>query len=161
MKYHNLVRYYESCLEKHELGPQAVDWPDEHAANTSYRMMLSMIPPGEGGTLLDFGCGLSGLKQYMDACRKTEEPSHASVEYIGLDLSEKFIAKCRELYPHTEYLFLDVMKEDPERLGRQWDWVVCDGVFTEKTRPVLAGDVELYPRDAYKGFQTDSQRHGL
>jgi hypothetical protein len=131
MNYQNIVKHYESCLEKHRQGPRAVDIPDEHAAIICYGIMLDMIPD-EDCTLLDFGCGLSGLKRHMDTWYKGDKPRYRGVKYTGLDISEKFIAKCRELFPDTEYICLDLMKEGPERLGRQWDWVICNGVFTEK-----------------------------
>src|ERR1700730_17930273 len=102
LQYDTLVKHYEPCLAKHGSGAQAVDWGTEQTALVTYRMMLGIITEEKDCTLLDFGCGISGLKDYLDTRYKGGKPFRGfEVAYAGLDISEKFIAKCRELYPDT------------------------------------------------------------
>ncbi|HEX7517108.1 MAG TPA: class I SAM-dependent methyltransferase [Chthoniobacterales bacterium] len=127
--YNSIITHYESCLEQHGDTHLGVDWPRAEDVATRHRVMLELIkadPSGEGRkvSLLDFGCGASHLYEYI------REQNLDQIEYVGLDLSEKFIALSRSKFPEKEYLLMDVMDETT-RL-REFDYIVMNGVFTEK-----------------------------
>ena len=125
-QYRSLVRHYEACLEKHGDSHLGVDWPNAEDAKLRYRVMLDLIQrSGERPvTLLDFGCGTSGLLDYM------REERVEGVAYSGLDVSPKFIEVARNKYPDVEYFCMDVL-DDAGALPN-FDYVVMNGVFTEK-----------------------------
>ncbi|WP_027793042.1 class I SAM-dependent methyltransferase [Paraburkholderia acidipaludis] len=124
-RYHAIIEHYEECLERFGDTHKGVDWPDPTDAVKRYQVMLDLMRPGaQPCTLLDFGCGASHLFQYM------LERNVQGVRYAGLDASEKFCALSKQKYPDNEYLCADVLQA-PESLG-EYDYVVMNGVFTEK-----------------------------
>lgn len=127
--YLSIMAHYESCLERHGDTHLGVDWPKAEDVATRHRVMLELIKAdafGEGRkiSLLDFGCGASHLYEYL------REQKLDQIDYVGLDLSEKFVALSRSKFPDNEYLCMDVM-EETTRL-REFDYIVMNGVFTEK-----------------------------
>ncbi|OXT02648.1 hypothetical protein B7H23_07110 [Notoacmeibacter marinus] len=123
--YRSIVSHYEACLEDYGVGPKAVDWKDEHAATTRYDVMLDLLPKTkEPVTLLDFGCGLGGLKKHIDA-RGLDH-----IQYEGLDLSPAYVEAARNALPGTTIHCLNVL-ETPEALG-SYDYIVMNGIFTRR-----------------------------
>jgi SAM-dependent methyltransferase len=144
-KYLGIVTHYESCLEKygdHHLG---VDWPNASDAETRYRVMLEVIRPGAQApvTLLDFGCGASHLYEHMLARGLND------IRYTGLDLSAKFIHLSRNKFPSNSYYCLDILSEDGLP---QFDYVVMNGVFTEKRELAFADMLAYFKTTVKKVF---------
>jgi hypothetical protein len=117
----------------------AVDWPNSLEAERRYDWMLRITTPRDC-TLLDLGCGLAGLKVHIDG----EELRHIS--YTGLDISPKFVAACKERCPGVEFLCHDILTDPP---SRKWDWVICNGVLTEK-RALSFIDMWTYTQEFLK-----------
>lgn len=145
-KYLGIVTHYEACLEKygdHHLG---VDWPNASDAEKRYRIMLEVIRPGAEApvTLLDFGCGASHLYEYMARSGLNH------IEYNGLDLSEKFIQLSRSKFPFNTYYCLDILSEDGGLL--QFDYIVMNGVFTEKRELSFDEMLAYFKRVLKKAF---------
>jgi SAM-dependent methyltransferase len=125
-KYIEIIEHYEACLAKYGDSHLGVDWPKVDDVATRYRVMLDAIrrPCPRVVRLLDFGCGASHLYEYMVATGVT------GIEYIGLDLSPKFVKLSREKFPHNHYICADIL-EEPEAIP-SCDYIVMNGVFTEK-----------------------------
>jgi len=127
-KYLNIVSHYESCLEKYGDTHLGVDWPKEGDADKRYRVMLDVIRPDASGKieLLDFGCGASHLYEYILRHKLN------NIEYSGLDLSEKFINLSRSKFPSVSYYCLDILDDQDLASLPDFDYIVINGVFTEK-----------------------------
>lgn len=126
-KYSTIVKHYEECLARHGDSHLGVDWPNEHDAEKRYSVMLGVIremTQNEPVSLLDFGCGASHLYGYLQSHERK------GIRYTGLDAAAAFCDLSRSKYPENDYLCVDVLAE-PERLG-EYDYVVMNGVFTEK-----------------------------
>jgi SAM-dependent methyltransferase len=124
-KYKSIIGHYEDCLARHGDSNLGVDWPNQEDAEKRYRVMLEVVRKNCAGlTLLDFGCGASHLVPYLQQSR------FAGLEYHGLDASPAFCELSRSKYPKIDYVCLDVLV-DPEAL-QEFDYVVMNGVFTEK-----------------------------
>lgn len=135
-QHHTIIRHYEDCLARFGDSHRGVDWPNAADAARRYRVMLDLVrPSADEKSLLDFGCGASHLYQYM------LEHDVAGLRYAGLDASQAFCALSEQKYPQNEYFCLDVLAE-PARL-REFDYVVMNGVFTEK-RELSFGDMFDY-----------------
>lgn len=136
-KYLNIVRHYESCLEKNGDSHLGVDWPKLDDVDVRYRVMLEVFkePRSQKVTLLDFGCGASHLYDYI------KRNNFIHIEYYGLDLSNKFIELCRRKFPENTYYCADVI-ECPESIP-DFDYIVMNGVFTEK-RDLTFDEMLLY-----------------
>jgi SAM-dependent methyltransferase len=125
-RYIEIVEHYEACLAKHGDTHLGVDWPKAEDAETRYRVMLDVIrePAPPRLRLLDFGCGASHLYEYILANGVT------GIEYIGLDLSPKFVDLSRTKFPHNRYICADILVE-PQAVPVS-DYIVMNGVFSEK-----------------------------
>lgn len=126
-KYLSIIAHYESCLEKYGDSHLGVDWPKREDVNIRYRVMLDVVKEDRCGkvSLLDFGCGASHLYEYV------LQHKLKNIEYSGLDLSEKFIRLSRTKYPSLNYYCLDILEEHTSI--PDFDYIVMNGVFTEKT----------------------------
>jgi cyclopropane fatty-acyl-phospholipid synthase-like methyltransferase len=125
-KYRDIVSHYESCLDKYGDSPLGVDWPKPKDVDKRYQVMLDVIKHDQPDhiRLLDFGCGASHLYEYI---RKN---NLSSIEYSGLDLSEKFIKLSKRKFPQIEYYCVDILDENVDIPS--FDYIVMNGVFTEK-----------------------------
>lgn len=126
MEYEKVVQHYEKCFEKHGPTHLGVDWPKQADLDTRFKVMTDIILRRHYPcTLLDFGCGAGLLLEWIK--RKWYG---ASVEYIGCDLSHKFIDYCKTKFPEEQFVQLDVIKEE-EKLP-EFDYAILNGVFTMK-----------------------------
>ena len=119
--YHSIVLLYESFLAEHGDSHFAVGWPNLNDAHKRYTVMLDLLR-GNQGTILDFGCGCSGLLDFANS-------KGIKINYSGLDLSEKFLSTSKKKYPQINYYNTDVLRED---LGCSFDYVLMNGVLTVK-----------------------------
>jgi SAM-dependent methyltransferase len=123
-----IAQHYERCLDRHGDTYLGVDWPNSDDANARYRVMLEVMrpfPPDGPVRLLDFGCGASHLYEHITRRRIS------GIEYIGLDISERFVELSRRKFPANRYWCGDVLAAADEELPRA-DYAVMNGVFTEK-----------------------------
>jgi SAM-dependent methyltransferase len=126
-KYLSLVSHYEQCLEQHGDSHLGVDWPNADDVHKRHRVMLDVIKPElhrQKVTLLDFGCGAAHLNEYILEQRLDD------IEYTGLDLSEKFVRLSHSKFPTNRFFCLDLLQENVSL--PQFDYIVLNGVFTEK-----------------------------
>ncbi len=128
--YRHIVEHYESCLALHGDTHRGVDWPRPEDAKVRYSVMLDVINTGHDASsspvsLLDFGCGAGHLLDYI------QRGGLDHIQYTGLDASDKFVALCRTKHPDVEFHCTDVL-EDRQTAIPQFDYVVANGVFTEK-----------------------------
>jgi SAM-dependent methyltransferase len=126
-KYSEIVKHYETCLEKHGDNHLGVDWPNINDLETRFRIMLDVIynnGDNSNVSLLDFGCGTALLLDYL----KTNA-SHKII-YSGLDISEKFVFVCKKKYPDISFFCGDLL--DANFKIPDFDYIVLNGVFTEK-----------------------------
>lgn len=128
--YQQIVQHYESCFIKHGDSAKGMDWPRESDARLRYSIMLELIKFSEHKhddrpiELLDFGCGISHLYEYISQIKMP------NIKYYGLDLSPVFIKHCKKKFPQNHYFQTDLLKE--EWLDKKFDYIVMNGVFTEK-----------------------------
>lgn len=110
-------------MEQHGDNHLGVDWPNMSDLRTRFDIMLDIRKDLTPIKLLDFGCGTGLLYDYL------RSKEMISVEYIGLDISSKFIELCRIKHPAIKFHCLDV-NEEP--LLFDYDYAICNGTFTEK-----------------------------
>lgn len=128
MSYQKLVEHYEKCYEKYGDNHKGVDWPNEKDTIKRYKVMLEICKfdderdTNKKKSILDLGCGLGHLYNYI-------LNEHIDVEYSGLDISKKFINTCKNKFPDREFICADIMSEE---INKNWDYIVMNGVFTEK-----------------------------
>jgi len=124
--YHQIVEESEKCLIAHGDRPEGVGWPKPADAPTRHRVMLEAIRPEhrQGVTLLDFGCGLSHLYEYIG------HESLTGIDYSGLDISPRFLELSRQKYPEVTYYAIDVLEDDSSL--PEFDYIIMNGIFNSR-----------------------------
>ena len=150
--YMEIISHYENCLSKHKTGAKAVDWKNEDSANTRYEVMLGLIPSSkEPVRILDFGCGLGGLKTYIDKHKLNH------IEYEGLEISKAYAKAARKNHPGVKIHCLDILK-DKAKLSN-YDYIVLNGIFTRRENMSETQMLEYLRRVTEKLFPY--ARHGI
>ena len=130
-RYLDIVKHIEDCFEKHGDNCKGVDWPNEQDVLKRYRVMLDLIRFDEKAdqdsrySVMDLGCGLGHMYEYI----KSTGFHH---EYFGVDISDIFVNECRRKYPDVTFLKLDILKDDLSLISCKPDYIIMNGVFTEK-----------------------------
>ena len=125
--YQHISARCESYFDRFGDNFRGVGWTkSQQEVDTRYRAMLDVVRQDESSlvSLLDFGCGLSHLYEYI---RKHQLDF---IEYSGLDISERFIQLSRKKFPQIQYHHLDVLVDD-SALG-EYDYIILGGVFNSK-----------------------------
>jgi len=126
--YLTLQEHYERKLREHGDNHRGVDWPNRPDAEKRYDVMLDMIgSTASQASLLDIRCGLAHLYDWI-----VEKRWDTHLTYEGLDISPAFITACRRKHPQIRFHELDILAPDSVLSARQYDYVVLNGVFTEK-----------------------------
>ena len=126
-KYLKIIEHYESCLDRHGDTHLGVDWPNEEDALLRHKIMFEVVRENENQgktTLLDFGCGTGHMYEYL------KKVNNDHIDYTGLDISRKFIDTCTKKFQEVSFVCGDVL--DPKFKLNNFDYVVMNGVFTEK-----------------------------
>lgn len=132
MNYKEIVEHYEECFEKFGDTPKGVDWTKKEQVEYRYQTMLELINFREKSfhitqkkSLLDYGCGLSHLYEYI------KNNNIDFIDYTGLEISTKFFNESKKKFPENRYILGDILK-DKSILENRYDYIVMNGVFTEK-----------------------------
>ncbi len=119
-----LVDHYQNCFRKHGDNHLGVDWPNAQDAELRYRVALEIVKDKTiKPSILDVGCGTAGM---LDYARQLGIP----LNYVGLDLGELFVEKCREKFPKINFYHIDLL-QDSDQIPN-FDYLLLNGVFTEK-----------------------------
>lgn len=136
-RYQEVRAIYGACLAQHGDTYRGVDWPKAEHVDIRYQVMLDVIRGDSPHvSLLDFGCGLSHLYEYMLKRQLTY------IEYAGLDILEEFIAVCRKKFPSVPYYHMNVLTEGDSL--PEFDYIVMNGVFTDKVPLSYAEMLEYF-----------------
>jgi SAM-dependent methyltransferase len=121
-----IVRACEAYLDQHGDNYLGVGWTKSQSdADTRYRVMLDLVRRRDApASLLDFGCGLSHLYEYM------ARTGYQGLRYSGLDLSERFLQRSRSKFPDVDYHNLDLLNDDAALPA--FDYIVMNGIFNLK-----------------------------
>jgi SAM-dependent methyltransferase len=100
------------------------------------RFIHDMVSPIPGERILDVGCGVGASLRYVPH----------SVDYVGIDVSEAYIAKAKADYGHrAKFICADVTTLDAMVLGT-FDRAFCFGVLHHLSDGVAAEAVDLVRR---------------
>lgn len=98
--------------------PRSVGWSDRSLQWKRFEALTS-VAPLEGKSILDLGCGLGNLLDFL-----TERKWKG--EYTGWDLSDKMIAHCQSRFPEKEFDTVNILDYDG---SRKFDIIIGSGLF--------------------------------
>ena len=112
--------YYESKMGQGLPDYSVLGWESEKAQQLRFDMLLKAVSL-DGKSLLDVGCGMGNLLEYLDS-------KGISVKYTGVDILGSMIeyAECKKL--KGEFCCVDVFDGDSFD-GRTFDIVYTSGIF--------------------------------
>jgi SAM-dependent methyltransferase len=123
-QYLKIVEHYEDCFRRYGDNYLGVDWPNEEDALLRYKIMLEIIPEHEICSLLDFGCGIAHMYDFI------LRNNYLNLRYTGLDISDEFIKACRQKHENAAFICKDILESKEEI--EVFDYIILNGVFTEK-----------------------------
>jgi SAM-dependent methyltransferase len=110
--------FYHERLERFTDESQRVGWRDRETQWLRFEA-LAGVAPLEGKSILDLGCGLGGMLDFLRA-------RGWSGDYTGWDIHDGMIAECRIKFPGVRFENEDILKYGGER---EFDIVFGSGLF--------------------------------
>lgn len=120
-----LREHYAEKFADYGATPEGVDWgSDVQKMLLRYDKMLDVIqkPLAYKPTLLDVGCGFGGLCSYTIK-------NNIEIDYTGIDIVENMIEWAVKNVSDGEFLLGDILHEE---FPRKYDYVICNGILTQK-----------------------------
>ena len=113
----HIKKLYREALEKHGDSHRSVLLPKGRQKERFFALTRH-IKGGDGFSIMDFGCGLAHLKNYLDA-------RFSDYRYIGVDMLPEFIAANQRKFPDGEFCRIDSYRD----IAGSYDYVVASGTF--------------------------------
>jgi SAM-dependent methyltransferase len=128
INYRKISEGYENELEKYQTGSRAVGWPRQEDVAKRFKVILDIIKfdtmkSDHQVSIVDIGCGLGHLLEFIN------EQAITSIEYSGLDISLKYIDRCKNIFPDHDFFCCDLLTEE---FNKKFDFAVMNGLFTQK-----------------------------
>ncbi len=119
-----LKAHYKGTFDRFGPTSKGVDWGDDvRRATLRHQKMLSILADAKGRvSLLDVGCGYGGLLEYARAQK-------LDLDYTGIDVAENMISWAQANQDGGTFVLGDILETD---LSRTFDFVVCNGILTQK-----------------------------
>lgn len=115
------IESYSKALRDQGAVPEALGWLRPEKMAMRYEALCGDFKPT--ALILDFGCGLGGLANWLDEI-------DFEGNYSGFDPCAEAIAAAKAIKrePADRYLFRHI--KGPQDLKAEWDHIVCCGIFT-------------------------------
>jgi SAM-dependent methyltransferase len=130
--------HYGGKFAQHGPTSEGVDWgsdPADHRLRLDRMLAVLDLGIQANPSILDVGCGFGSLMDLI-----TERG--LSLEYSGIDMSELMINSAKARHNNVDWFVGDALKIEGNRI---FDYVVCNGVFTQKLETsIKAMDLYLY-----------------
>lgn len=114
-----LISHYQALFDQHGPSSRAVQWADKVSQEKRFAILCEIAD--EFGSVIDFGCGLSHMYQYL---RSIGNPC----EYLGVDIVPEFIDYSQKLLASDLSAEAKLIKSG-EKLPNGYDFVFVSGVF--------------------------------
>lgn len=136
-KFEIIKSFYESNMGKGLPDYEIQGWESEEAQKLRFDIMVSNMDL-EGKKLLDVGCGLGNLLEYLNF-------KGIKVDYTGVDILESMIESAEEKKLAASFYCVDVFKKSPFEKGF-FDVVYTSGIFNLN----LGNNREFFSESLYK-----------
>ena len=122
-----LGKHYSQKFAQYGDTPLGVDWGADHADHLiRLERMLAVTnvgrQPDTVQSILDVGCGYGRL---YELCKSRS----LNFSYSGIDICEEMIVSAKNKFAVGEWFVGDVLGLEE---SRQFDYVVCNGILTQK-----------------------------
>lgn len=122
MEKKNVIKsYYEPKLDQGLPDFEVLGWESDEAQHRRFDALLENVQM-QGKKLLDVGCGLCNLLEYL---LKKE----IDIDYTGVDISDRMIACAREKGLKASLHCMDVFQDETAFASGAFDVVYTSGIF--------------------------------
>lgn len=125
-----LLSFFNFHLKKYGDRPEALRWTPQGQLKR-YHTLLDIAPDLNNQKVLDYGCGIGDLYQFL-------KRRGITVRYTGVDINPNFINLAKSKYPECTF---KVMSIDEEPLQEYYDYIFICGVFNLRV-PGVQNDVK-------------------
>lgn len=120
-----ILQHYEPRIDTGRDNYDILDWASAASQAARFAALVDNVDL-DGKSLLDVGCGLADLLTFLDE-------RGISVDYTGLDLSERMLAAARQRHGRGRFVCADIFsprtQDDGPLKGQSFDIVFCSGTF--------------------------------
>ena len=148
-----MKKHYSKVFSRFGSKPRGVDWGSVESTLLRYGKMLAVIEgelvkPNAFVSLLDVGCGYGELFK----CAKNKD---LKLRYTGIDVAPKMISWARKNIIEGKFIKGDFLQHNFE--GEKFDYVVCNGILTQKL-DISILDMDKFAKELIKKMFSLSSR---
>lgn len=134
----DIKNLYKKSFQEFGDSHKSVLWPKGRQADR-FKALTQFVSLSGGFSVLDFGCGLAHLKEYLDS-------KYENVNYTGVDMVEDFIDHNKKKFPLATFLSPEEFFEQT----KEYDYIFCSGTFNIK----YTADYETHKSQIFKTIST-------
>ncbi|HKC68115.1 MAG TPA: class I SAM-dependent methyltransferase [Bacteroidia bacterium] len=108
---------YQDAFNKNGDSPASVLWPKGRQSERFYALSKN-INSIEPFSVLDFGCGLAHLKEYLNT-------NYSNAQYTGVDIVDDFLNHNRKKFPNSDF----IKPEEFYKSEKCYDYIFSSGAF--------------------------------
>lgn len=113
----NVKKIYSDSFKKHGNSLESIFIP-KGRQKERFDSLAGFCKNDENETLLDFGCGLGHLHQYVKL-------KLSNLHYSGCDIVDEFVVQCKQNYPEGDFYKIDKHTD----IKKRYDYIIAAGVF--------------------------------
>jgi SAM-dependent methyltransferase len=115
-----VAAYYTKKLKEYGDTPRGVDWNGEEGQLARFEQLCKVFDPAVSSfSINDLGCGYGALLGYLQG-------KHASLRYLGIDVSSEMIRAAAQRYSADNQETRFIVASQPDQLA---DYGVASGIF--------------------------------
>lgn len=115
-----IEQYYNPKIKDGNLDYEILGWENRQAHLSRFKTLLKTVDLS-GKTLLDVGCGLGTLYDYII-------DNNINITYSGVDILEEMIKKARSRHRNIDFSCIDIFDEK-KAFNRKFNVVFASGIF--------------------------------
>jgi len=117
------INLYSSLLQEHGDSFKSLNWGSKASQQLRFKI-LAEIGFNVGDTVLDVGCGLGDLWQWLDENQQT-------VSYTGVDITPEMVKRASKRFPDINFIESSISENHFQKYD-EFDFVVASGIFAHR-----------------------------
>ena len=115
----DILILYDAFMEGGESikSPEKVGWATKFDQDIRFKTLLN-IGVQKNDKILDWGCGLGHLIDYMNSI-------NLEVNYTGIDINERSLTETKKCFPYNKFEVGGIYD-----VTDHYDWVLASGIFS-------------------------------
>lgn len=112
------INFYSNLIEKYGVDVKSLNWGSKQSQELRFKV-LSQIGDMTNKSVLDVGCGLGDLYEYLTK-------NHIKCEYKGIDITPKMVQMAKKRFPGADFEVKNILEES---FGQEYDYIFASGIF--------------------------------